>query len=228
MRRLLAYLISLFIPFLSFGEYSDYFSVSYDGKVICGGDTLVITERNCNDGACSYMPHFTITNETENEYLILGTMLYTDTPSKAMLNSDPDYWGRPQFCMSSCYANGDDTKVGYGIEELSDRLHCFPEVMMCSNEATSKYVLRISVCYGTPENYVEINDSAFEITLVFTEDKTAGTKIIEGSEQFGTEEYYDLHGRRIANPGKGIYIKAKNRTSGIFLPKNYVIFRKNY
>lgn len=206
MKRLLIFYLPILIPFLSYGDYRDYFSVGLNDSIVCGGDTIVITERIDYGDYCSYMPHFTISNETETEYLIFAAMIYTDNPTKDMIKSDPDFWGRPQFCMSSCFANGDDKIVGYGIEHLSDTLHCFPEITLCSNDATSTYRMKISACFGTPDNYVELNDSIFEITIIFKGNQPEGVEIIEDGNNL--PEYFNLQGHRIQYPDDShIYIE---------------------
>ncbi len=212
MKRLsLALLLPLFIPLVLLADYSDYFSVTLADKVVETGDTVIITERSEIDDICSYMPHFVVSNQTDNEFLILAAMLYSENPSRSMTISNPDYWGRPQFCMSSCFANGDDQYVGYGTEKLTESLLCFPEVISCSIDASSTYKLKIAACFGTPDNYVEIKDGLFEATLVFTAHDM-------GSPMLGKDnlpsEYFDLQGRRLSAPTKWIQLKIEHLTDG--------------
>ena len=214
--RNIVVLFSILISF-SFIVRADnlaFFKVSYDGRELTNGEKIVVKDYTDVDGKYTYMPSFIVENVTDRELLVYGGMHYTGTPSASMVKDNRDYWGRPQFCMSYCFSNGDDERVGYGVEYLSDKILCMPEVVMCDASAVSTYVLRIVPCVGMPGegNYNEIEIGAFEITIVYSHDSGIDAVDLNQCEEKDIQdvEYYDLNGRQSRKPGKGIHIKRIN------------------
>ena len=52
----------------------------------------------------------------------------------------------------------------------------------------------------------DVPASARELSFVFGNDETTGLKIISNSQLIGNSQFYDLQGRKVANPTKGLYI----------------------
>lgn len=191
-----------------------FFKVSYAGLELKSGDKIVVTDFTEVEGKCVYMPSFVVENVTDRELLVYGGMYYSGTPSAEMVKDNGEYWGRPLFCMSSCFSNGDEERVGYGVEYLADKMLCMPEVVMCDASAVSTYVLRIVPCVGMPGegNYNEIEIGAFEVTIVYAQNDS-GVDEVE-SDRFGERgrqdvEFYNLNGQRSLHPVKGICIERK-------------------
>ena len=188
-------------------DYTEYYSVEWDGEMLENGAEITVSECSFFEDLCMYTPHFVVRNANEDEFLLYGGMYYTDSPTLSMIEADGDYWGRPQFCLSVCFANGDEERVGYGTEYVVEKTFCMPEVLMCSKEAVSTYRVRLAACIeGVNGGYSEIDDSVFEMTVIFSQDNSLVESIVD--ENIDTE-FYNLSGLRIEKPSKGIYIEKK-------------------
>lgn len=192
-------------------DNTGYFKVTYNGEEIRHGATVAVTERS-GEEKCRYTPMFLIENLLETELLLSGGMYYTDTPTYAMVRNDRNYWGQPQFCMSSCYANGDEECVGHGTELIKNKATCLPEVLNCDPDAISCYKVRLTPCYGTigQGNYVEISEAAFEMTIRFS-NEDSGIHDIPGPEKYDNPEpvFFNVQGKRVDVSAPGIYIEKR-------------------
>lgn len=195
-------------------SFGDHFKLLYEGKEVTNGQELVITE--CVDNTefgegYAYECNLDIVNMKDEPAKMFGAMEWTGTPTyedvvDGMKNNYPYTWGMPMFCAEQCFAFS-QISAGEGYFDVvasSLGLNQFWTIHLntiASKETVSKYKLFFAAC---DENGDRIEDAELELSLVIGGDNGSGVESISVSDE--APVYYDLQGRKVVNPEKGIYL----------------------
>lgn len=198
-------------------DYSQYFTVKYEGNEIANNATVEINPTEVNDGYAEYMPHINIINKSEELQKIYIAMEYTGTPSYEMSEADSDKWGFASLCYEgdfytpgNCLPNpGDGILVGVTDATIlppagNDKFFAMPDLSSCPEATISKYKF---TAIALNEDGDEIDDTVFSINLVYGP-QGAGVGGVNVDEN-APAVYYNLQGVKVDNPENGIYIVRK-------------------
>lgn len=195
-------------------EFSDCFTVTYNGQELKDGDEVVCT--NYEDTSDLYGPGTLMYNcklKVENEDLLptyMHAVLSYGTPSYKEWNAAPYEWGDATICSipGSCY-DSPDLKLYRGVGtplipaagtgEFYWDLHL--NAVMSGLE--SRYPLTLNAYSGDDAAATPISKS-IKIYINYRMTPDSGVDEIEAAEGEGV--WYDLQGRRVDNPSKGLYI----------------------
>lgn len=206
-------------------DFNECFGLSYEGQEVVNGATLKATDfvdvsDLYGDGTVTYSLDIKVENLDITSQYMRG-VLKAYKPSMKEYLSDRYFWGDPQLCYSvqtsegptgNCLSgdpnNTFNPSFGFGNckipvnAEFEWQIH----VTGCEIASNGVYLLTLQgVEVESPEdtnNYTPVT-TPVEIYLDFSAASNGVTEIatddIEGV-------YYDLQGRRVNNPSKGLYI----------------------
>lgn len=197
-------------------DYSEYFTVSYEGKEVKNGETVTINKPTKEEnGFKAYFPHFDVTffnlSPDEEEEQFVGGSLWYDTPSK------DECIGAVSLCSSAnCYpSTSDPSNIGYldalGLLLGDDPFNWQPHLENIPADKKFTQTYRLTMCMKEQEIintqgdvvYNPIEGSEFTMYIKFTSE----TNAIEGIDAENAEaEYFTLQGVRVAEPENGLYI----------------------
>ncbi len=200
--------------------FSDYFTVSYHGQVINDGDKIYVTDRE-DDGemGVSYESHINVVNKQDVPVACAAVFNYNQ-PAKSVVEADPATWGYASMCFSgaaqvngsssqSCLAPG-ALNAGQGTvwvpQAGKDTFQWEPHLDLAAADAVSTYTMTIVYMGDDPDALEEGEGMTFYITYCETEPSAVETIAAENAEA----KYYDLQGRAVKAPGKGLYIRLAN------------------
>lgn len=191
--------------------FGDYYKLLYEGQEVTNGQEIVIKDAHYDAEwkEYSYECLLAIENQKDEPGKMFGGMYFTGTPtyqevSEGMMQT-PWTWGMPQICGEQCFGMKPDY-VGEGYYEIlpssagleqSWQIHI---QSIATDDKVSKYDLFFAAC---DENGERIEDADISLHLVFG-DEGSGVESISVADE--APVFYDLQGRMVANPEKGIYI----------------------
>ncbi|MDE6272419.1 MAG: hypothetical protein K2M31_05370 [Muribaculaceae bacterium] len=206
-------------------NFDECFAISYEGQTVENGATLKATKFEdvsdlYGDGTVTYSLDLKVENLDITSQYMRGVLKASKPTMKEYL-SNRYFWGDPQLCYivqtpegpSGNCLSGDpnnqfNPSFGYGNlripvnEEFEWQIH----VVGCEVASNGIYQLTLQgVEVDNPNdmtNYT-VTSTPFEIYLDFSA-ASLGVNEIESDDLNGV--YYDLQGRRVANPSKGLYI----------------------
>lgn len=203
-------------------EFSDCFTVTYNGQELKDGDEVVCT--NYQDAADLYGPGTLIYDcelEVENQDLMPAYMrgvLSYDTPSYRDWNAAPYDWGDATLCYQAVYSPGANPIGGCldgvdkinrgqgnvsvpasGVGEFKWLLHLNGVL----SKYESRYPLTLTAVSGDDQAATAVSKS-IKIYINYRTTPDSGVDEIEAAEGEGV--WYDLQGRRVDNPSRGLYI----------------------
>ena len=209
--------------------FSDVAKVSIEGVAVEDGATINVDTHHDEEwwvdpdtgdkeymgGGYTYVAEIDIENLKGAEVPTTITVDYTDHPSQAMAEAAPDVWGTLQICQKGamCFpgltvdttipADGAitwqfDNKVPCAYPDIADEDGNAPDHNpMDKAEPNRKYKVTLTVDSQT---------LSFFVNFQYVNDTRVGDVIAAD----GAAEYFDLQGRRVANPANGLYIVKKN------------------
>ncbi len=194
--------------------FSDCFKLTYEGKELKDGDEIVCSNRD-EDG--TYEMLIPLTNLQDTPRQVYAALSVTGNPSIKDIQEDFS-WGTCQLCYESSEGNqclgasfsnpnilGEGRVTVDGNSSITWDIHNYFSTI----DAASFYSL---VLIPQPIDEEEEIDDMIEITLKFDPRSTV-TEIIDFDNNLPVE-YFDLSGRKVANPEKGIYIlRQGNKTT---------------
>lgn len=198
-------------------NFSDIYTVKYKGQKVENGATIVVTPAEVVGDACDYAAEIFVENVREDASQMYGMLLYED-PTFNQATAEPEKYGMLSLCYSGLEYNclpGGLTNAGQGEVAVpgtasGKTFNWDVHLYGASKDVTSISRLRMSALEG--DEAAEEFDLNFALYIKFTAEDTA-VDAVEFDENLPIE-YYDLAGRRVANPEKGIYIlKQGNKTS---------------
>lgn len=219
--------LALLIP--AFGmnaqSFTEFFKVTYNGEEYTNGDIIhVLPDENPliapEEGKVSYGPHIHLINLEEEPREVNGSLVYV-TPSKAEAEENEALYGYASLCFSgglqqdlvtsaqNCLpptTGGIDAGAGNVIVPAAGKDTFQWEVHLedADPDAISSMDLQLVAKEGYG-NYAEEVSDIFTLHLIFSSKENAAVEEI-GIDANAPAEYYDLQGRRVINPAKGLYI----------------------
>lgn len=211
-------------------EFGETFEVTLDGEMIENGATVnALNYEEANpvlygEGFVTYSLDINVENLDIQPQWIRGTLGFTNQPSSSEYLANMIYWGDPQLCYSTTTVQGTvgnclsgdpynimNPNLGAGnlevpvsfAGEFTWQLH----VVACDAKADASYTLllqHIDVADPTNPSVYTVASKPYVINLKFNAAASSGIDSVDAAQEPG--EYFDLQGRRVANPAKGIYI----------------------
>ncbi|MDE6217974.1 MAG: hypothetical protein K2F64_03135 [Muribaculaceae bacterium] len=184
---------------------SEIMTVTFNGVEVQNGGSIVCNEFESDvDGDRTYITYDAkvfVTNKTTAPLDIAVTMLAVN-PSYTTISGNPDLYGMPQICspsgcLPSTMGNFGAGRVSMGTDSAFEwDLHCYD----AAPEGTATY--RVQMINIVNDDL--LTDPQFYFDITFTTEDSA-VDAVEIDENLPME-YYDLQGRRVENPAKGLYI----------------------
>lgn len=198
-------------------DYTNYFRVYVDGAEVENGATVFFTDPGDMPDFPMYDAHIQVINQTDHIISLFGSMSYGDQPTAEQARTDAA-WGNYQLCYAyalsggNCLAgNGTDTCIGTtdaaGLplqpKDSKDVFEWQGHAMLKTNKETPSILPLIMI----PKVDGEEMDCIFTMNVAYG-DKPNG---IEGvtDDSAAAAEYFDLAGRRVADPANGIFIERR-------------------
>lgn len=212
-------------------EFTEFFKVTYNGQELSNGQTVYILPASAEEvkeegyiveeGKVTYLPHIHVINLEEDPRQMHGTLEYDNPSYEYFINhqNDEDFiYGHPSMCFSgglqpdlvttanNCL-NASPGNAGIGTvivpEAGKDTFSWDIHLEDADPEATTTLKMELIAQDGYAELAQDFSEP-FYITLVYSTKDTGVDEI--GLDANAPVEYYDLQGRKITNPGKGLYI----------------------
>lgn len=206
-------------------DFSEYFTVEYNGKAVENGGKIVVTDYEKDNE--QYSARVYVKNVQDTPRFIFGSMTTTaEGPSKAAMldESAPDFdetLGSPSFCFGgsmdgipfgNCLSPTENSSnLGSGIANPAvpvagtGNFYWDIHQILCTSESAFTY--RVTMVPMEGETFGDLEEAdvdPFVFTLVFDKN-AAGVEAVEFDENLPVE-YFDLQGRHVANPAAGIYV----------------------
>lgn len=199
-------------------DYSDYYKVYYNDIELFPGDTIYCSDYQeievANRLTYYYETSIRVINQLNESNINWAQLNYTDLPTEDERNSDKNFWGT----LALCYYGGDEngemascmSPSGSAVRIPNNEYDCFewhPQLQKASPQCRSIYTLIIKAGFGELAwwNYYLEEDSEFYVNIVFQPKESAAINTIEIEEE-QQKVYYDLSGKVIKNPDRGLYI----------------------
>lgn len=228
--RIIAVLTILAFSVETQAKYSDYFRVYHDGIELVPGDTVYCSNYQeivfQNIVKFHYEGSVNVVNQLDESNINWAKLTYSDCPTEEQSNSDKEFWGN----LALCYYGGDEngemascmSPTGSAVRIPNNEYDCFewhPQLQNASPQCRSAYTLILKAAFGELawSNYTFAEDSEFSITIIFAPKETA--KIDALPMDNSQPVYYDLNGRSVDNPRKGLYIVKRGNSYS----KEYII-----
>lgn len=203
--------------------FDECFALSFNGQPVEAGTTIDATHFTEADpdiygeGYVTYESNIQMENLDIMPVYVRGVFKPYQHPTAAEYLSDRFFWGDPQLCYAiktSAGASGncllgdltnplnptfaaDNVQVPV-VGDFEWQIH----VVACDKNADATYMLTLEAVSVDGTSYTPIS-TPFTCYLKFSE-AASGVNGIEADNAAGV--YYDLQGRKVANPAKGIYI----------------------
>ncbi|MDE7380972.1 MAG: hypothetical protein K2N03_02440 [Muribaculaceae bacterium] len=184
-------------------DFSEYFEAKYDNKVITDGSQIICSER---DEFGTYHIEIPVTNNQEEARKLYAAMLVTGNPSIQEIKDDPT-WGMCQLCYESEDGNqclpadqSNPNILGCGTVTIPAKATLTWDIHNYFSTIDQPSTYKILL---VPYEEDEETDAILEFTIRF--DIHSGIEGVAIDENLPVE-YFDLAGRKVANPEKGIYI----------------------
>lgn len=206
---------------------NDYFTVKYAGEEIENGAKIEGTAGDPIYGILIYSADIEVISKMSDPRFMMGNVYYTGKPTKEEATSNMATWGSLQICFANGGVNGDESNCSALFEPVGenwatggtsvipaapfDKYEWQIHGNMISTEVASEYQFIFYMYNGLDESSKQIEDSKFVVNIVFDKNRV-GVETIEGVA--AEAEYFDLQGRKVAAPEKGIYlVKRGNKVS---------------
>ena len=203
--------------------FSDVGKVSIEGTPVTEGATINVNtyhdeewwedpdtnEKEHMGGGFQYVAEIDLENLKDAEIPTTITVDYTDHPTQAMAEADRDAWGSLQICQKGamCFPglSVDSTIPAKGTItwQFDNKIPCaYPDAedehdAMEKAQPNRKYKVTLTADSQT---------LSFFVNFQYVDD----TRVSDVIAADGAAEYFDLQGRRVANPANGLYIGKQN------------------
>ncbi len=205
--------------------FAEFFTIGYEGQTLESGATVNITKYEQDDpeifgeGVVTYTGELSVENEGFMPQYIHATYNAYQPTAKEYLNNRL-HWGEVQLCYSApyggnCLSGNTSSILGFNFADSSlevplstvGKFEFQLHVLACDQDAEATYLLTLqAVDLPDPTNeneYMPVSEP-FNLYINFSEAAKSGVANIEATTENGV--YYDLQGRKVENPSKGIYI----------------------
>lgn len=211
--------------------FEEFFGVNFNGEALESGATVNIANFKDEDpdfygeGYVSYEGEIEVSNNGIMPQYIHAVYRPYQQPTAKEYQADRFHWGDVQLCYSitpqgglpygNCLAGDLNSVLNMTfaddclqvplntVGKFDWQLH----VIACDKDAEATYQLVLqAVDLPDPtntKNYIAISEP-FNLFVSFSEAAKSGVDRIDAAEEEGI--YFDLQGRRIENPDKGIYL----------------------
>lgn len=207
--------------------YKDYFSVLRNNQEITDGADIICTDFHDNTqselGNLGYSYDLTLMIMNKQTF---GSQTFEGVLSWDLYPTQEEYVEKKGdiFPGTECFTWGIPQLCGYGTSCFPDGEGCISEGPTTSKggQADGGYLLHLNDAPATLVSSYRLTitsendpDAVWSARLVFapTEEAAAqflnlhsGSVSLPGAGEVAPSEYYDLAGRRVMNPGKGIFI----------------------
>ena len=198
-------------------EFSDFFTIKYDGKEYSDGQTIHINkyEDFIPGKSISYSQHIEIINKEDQPRNLQALLNYAGKPTREEALADPAFWSEPSLCHTEFYG-GPGNCLGPTEGNLgTGTITVFPSsdsktfawdmhLYNVSPEADSTYSLQM---YAMDIDEPEDIAASCKIYINFsTKEDTAVDEIGVSDE---APVYYNLQGVRTDKPADGLYIRVQ-------------------
>lgn len=223
-------LLAILFASLSFGafaqddeymDFNDMFTITYDGDEVTASTPVLATHIIENsDGTLNYSMDLDVENHDIDPSGLRAVLSPYNPDGKTYL-ANKDFWGEVQLCYMSKAAGATSgnclsgninhpiapnfgagnliVPVSNGSNEFKLQIH----VNNAAAEADASYLLKLQGIYDDAGTIYYLTNPV-SLILNFKSVSLNIDETLISSPQEG--EYYDLQGRRIKNPSKGIYI----------------------
>lgn len=186
-------------------DFTDLFEVTYDGRPLANGSTIYMPGP-FEDRVETEITVRPITLPEVETSRMFASLASTGNPTAEQIMDDLS-WGIPSLCyVSDCggscfmasFTNPNIFGEGYAYYDgyITWQIHLDD----CTTDKPSRYKLELT-------GYDEDNQETDDLFTCYIEYDPSGTNAIEGiAADSASADYFDLQGRRIASPTKGIYI----------------------
>lgn len=216
-------------------ELTDCFGVYYNNAEVKEGSTIEITDFQdmselYGPDAGMYSADIEIKNLDVMPGYIDATLYFTDSPSGNQYMADPTYWGDPQLCYEKTV---DGNPIGSCCSESKLPLYaatgCFEvpvenagtfkwqiHILGANKNADETYSLALQAKDGEGSSAKAIS-FPFRFKLHFSTGDSGVDSVTDAAD--APAEWFDLQGRRVVNPAKGLYICRKGGSVSKILVK---------
>lgn len=200
---------------------SDLFNITYKGQSLTPDATIEINDFT--DASQLFGPNTVIYDadiEVENLDImpayINGTLSFAGQPTAKQYEQNRSFWGTPQLCYSvqigdelptgNCLLGNPPYNLGNGCVQVPvegvGTFNWILHVQGANKEATSKYKLTLQAKSAETDGVAL--SQPITVTLQFST-ADSGVDSIDAEADAATE-WFDLQGRKVVNPEKGLYI----------------------
>lgn len=206
-------------------EFSEFFTIEYGGKTYQSGETIVFTdaEANIDDPTLvDYAPHVKVINLDSEPRMLSLDYQYDGKPSKAEAEADMS-WGLASLCYNGGYTtpisgpsgclNGFGNSASTGMIGVpangTNTCDLEPHLLEVDPTKDSTYKLVLVAMEGMPEEGMgfdgvqELSDQAVLYFRFCSKENGVDEITLDAN---APKEYFDLQGRKVANPAAGLYI----------------------
>lgn len=187
-------------------NFTDIFNVRYDGKPLANGSTIYVSGPFADSVETEIEVSPITLPDIETSYMF-GSLSSTGNPSYDMITDDPS-WGAPTLCYESdlggsCFMSSftNPNIFGEGNATYDAYIKWQIHLVNCTTDKVSRYKLELN---GEDNDGQETDD----LFTVYIEYDPSGTNSVAGVvADDNAAECFDLQGRRIAAPARGLYIR---------------------
>lgn len=202
-------------------SFSDYFTVSYHDKEIKDGETIYVTDRiDLGDMMYLYEADINVANKQDVPVACAGVFNYYQ-PARSVVVADADFWGYPALCYMGAAQIGNFGTQGCLPPGALDVAHATlwvpkagtdtfkwqPHLEGAAADAVSTYTLTLVQMNGEDPDSLEDGES-MTIYICYSEKDLSAVETIAVDN--ADVKYYDLQGRAVKAPQKGLYIRLSN------------------
>lgn len=199
----------------AYADYKDYYKVYYNGKEIENEAIIYCSNGETIFGEVNY--------SADLNFVSVDTETVMEANVRANENSagyNADTWGVPQVCYTDgnseavCLLN--PPYIAMLPDSSNKKFEWQLHVNMAAEGAEPIYIFTTKAAEGDLEDYEVIGDSAFTVTIIFSQNSDAKVAGIDKEDE--TPVYYNLLGKRVDNPTNGVYIvkQGKKVTKRVF------------
>lgn len=182
-------------------EGSQLFSAEFNGETIENGAHIYSTAFEDYGSFGQYAADVKMINKAGEEMDITATMEAV-SPDYATISGDFSKYGMPQLCIAgqSCFGGqGEYFALATDVKLTPAGFEWQIHQTMCQKDGGATFRIRV---YKVVEDDIT-TDPQFYFDVTFGENTAVDAVEIDGNQPV---EYFDLQGRKVLNPAKGLYI----------------------
>lgn len=189
-------------------DFSDLYEVSYNGKAVANGGTINVTTPHEDSDYLINIDVKPLTTPEDDDYSrkLFGAMMVTTQPTVAQLEAE-EGWGSPSICYVSDKGGNclnpsftNPKIVGEGFPTFEEWLQWQIHVYEYTVTDYSRYLIQMTP-FDSDGN--ELDD----VFRCYINIDPTGAGVDDIAAENAEAVYYDLTGRKVANPQKGIFIR---------------------